>query len=71
MPGTGATYHFGNVQGPVNAGSARQHIAGRDQTVYEEDLDRRELMTQVAALHEALNGMRLTADERGTAESEL
>lgn len=71
MPGTGDTYHFGNVHGPVNAGSGRQYVAGRDQTVHEGEGNRRELVAQVAALHDALNEMRLTADERGTAESEL
>ncbi|MBK3639230.1 hypothetical protein [Streptomyces sp. MBT33] len=71
MPGTGDTYHFGNVHGPVNAGSGRQFVAGRDQTVYEGDGERRELVAQVAALREALDGMRLTAGERGAADREL
>jgi len=71
MPSTGDTYRFGNVYGPVNAGGGRQYVAGRDQTVREGDGDRRELVTQLAALRDALDGMRLTAGERGMAETEL
>ncbi|MFF3144798.1 hypothetical protein ACFVRU_24530 [Streptomyces sp. NPDC057927] len=69
MSTNGDTYRFGNVHGPVNAGSGQQYVAGRDQTVHQADHQR--VLSEVAALRQAMDEMRLTAQERRSAEGEL
>ncbi|MEV7289796.1 hypothetical protein AB0O01_35475 [Streptomyces sp. NPDC093252] len=66
---TGDSYHFGDVRGPVNAGSGQQYVTGRDQTVHQ--ADREWLLSEIDALRQALDGLRLNAQERRTAEGEL
>jgi hypothetical protein len=50
---SGDSYNFGNVTGPVNAGSGRQYVAGRDLTVHE-------ALADVTALRQALGALRRT-----------
>jgi hypothetical protein len=64
---SGDSYHFGNVHGPVNAGSGSQYVAGRDLTVR----TAHEALAEVAALRDALGGLRLTESERQAAQGEL
>ncbi|MER5917296.1 hypothetical protein ABT124_44960 [Streptomyces sp. NPDC001982] len=64
-----ASYDFHDVHGPVNAGNGQQYVADRDQTVYQADHGR--LLSEVAALRQVLDGLRLTVEERQSAEGEL
>lgn len=69
MTANGDSYHFGNVHGPVNAGSGQQYVAGHNQTVQHADHQR--LLAEVTSLRQAINELRLTAHQRESAEGEL
>jgi hypothetical protein len=68
-------YRFGNVQGPVQTGDGVQYTAGRDQYVAGRDQyvvqGAGEALAELAALREALAGLRLTEAERSSAERDL
>ena len=72
------TFRFGNVSGPVNAGSGNMNVGSGTQAVAGGDLqlgDRvgadPEMAAEIASLRAQLAGLRLTADERGAAEQQL
>ena len=69
-------YRFGDVSGPVQTGDGVQYSAGRDQYVAGRDqvvhgMGSPEVLAELARLHEALPGLRLTQAERARAESDL
>ena len=71
-------FSFGNVHGPVNAGSGNMNVGSGSQTVAGGDVtvgDRfgsdPDVAGAVAALREALEEMRLTGAERQTARANL
>jgi hypothetical protein len=69
-------YAFGDVHGPVQTGSGRQHVAGRDQYVAGRDQvvvhgEAGQVLAELAGLREALAGLRLTEAERADAERDL
>jgi hypothetical protein len=71
-------FRFGNVSGPVNAGSGNMNVGSGTQTVAGRDLqvgDRvgadPQMAAELIALRQALAGLRLTATEREAAEGHL
>jgi hypothetical protein len=70
----GDQFSFGTVHGPVNAGSGRQNIAGRDQYVAGRDQvigAPAEVVAELALLRRSLDDLRLTGPERAAADQEL
>ncbi|MER5998387.1 hypothetical protein ABT120_07435 [Nonomuraea angiospora] len=74
----GETFRFGNVSGPVNAGSGTQYVGGHHQTagrdihgVAGHQLAGQGLHTDLNAIRSALDELRLSAAERRSAEREL
>lgn len=72
------TYRFGNVSGPVNAGSGNmnvgsgsQNVAGRDVNVGNRVGADPEMAAEIESLRQTIAGLRLTAGERQAAEGQL
>ncbi|MFC4783914.1 hypothetical protein ACT8ZV_05535 [Nocardioides sp. MAHUQ-72] len=72
------TFRFGNVSGPVNAGSGNmnvgsgsQQVAGRDVAVGSRIGADPDMAAEIEALRAAVAELRLTAGEREAAEVEL
>lgn len=72
------TFKFGNVSGPVNAGSGNMNVGSGTQSVAGRDIqlgDRvgadPEMAAEIASLRAQLALLQLTADQRGAAEGEL
>ncbi|WP_327586035.1 hypothetical protein OHA25_02670 [Nonomuraea sp. NBC_00507] len=74
----GETFRFGNVTGPVNAGSGTQYVGGHHQVagrdlhgVAGNQIMNQGLHADLEAIRNALGELRLTATERQNAEREL